>query len=380
MNYQNVYNSLIAKAKSRIVAPDCYCEIHHIVPRALGGTNDPDNLVKLTGREHFVAHMLLAKIHNGPMIIAAFLMAQHGRYTSRTYEWLKKIHSEEKRKQMLGYVASPETRRKISEKLKGRKRSNQHNTNLSKALTGRKLSKEHSDKIRLFFTGRKHSEESKKKISDSQLGEKNHRYGTTMTEEQKEIIRMKLVGIKKGPMSDETKEKLRIIKRGKAVSEETKEKLRLAITGIKRSDETKQKLSESWIARREKIRELKRLSLYVPTTRPRRSEKEINHTDRLKQLNTGRKHNKESKMNMSAAQKGKIVSEETKEKIRQTSSGQKKTIDHIQNMKDSQQIRRSYEMTNFMIETIINPPTSFIDRYKKCNHRKKIQQRSAHPH
>ena len=36
-----------------------YFEKHHIQPRSLGGSNDPENLVLLTPREHYIAHLLL---------------------------------------------------------------------------------------------------------------------------------------------------------------------------------------------------------------------------------------------------------------------------------------------------------------------------------
>ena len=36
-------------------------ESHHIVPRFAGGLNEPANLVRLTPREHFIAHRLLAR-------------------------------------------------------------------------------------------------------------------------------------------------------------------------------------------------------------------------------------------------------------------------------------------------------------------------------
>jgi hypothetical protein len=38
---------------------DGYFESHHIIPKSLGGTNDSDNLVLLTAREHYIAHLLL---------------------------------------------------------------------------------------------------------------------------------------------------------------------------------------------------------------------------------------------------------------------------------------------------------------------------------
>ena len=74
MNYFLAYQRLIAKAKAR-VCPEGYVERHHILPRALGGTDDSSNLVALTAKEHFVAHVLLAKIHGGIMWHADILMS-----------------------------------------------------------------------------------------------------------------------------------------------------------------------------------------------------------------------------------------------------------------------------------------------------------------
>jgi hypothetical protein len=64
MNYARVYQQLIefAQLRKHVVG---YSELHHIKPRSLGGTNDASNLVELTAREHFIAHMLLAKVHGG---------------------------------------------------------------------------------------------------------------------------------------------------------------------------------------------------------------------------------------------------------------------------------------------------------------------------
>jgi len=43
-------------------APLGYCEKHHITPRGLGGGDEDTNIVKLTAREHYVAHLLLTKM------------------------------------------------------------------------------------------------------------------------------------------------------------------------------------------------------------------------------------------------------------------------------------------------------------------------------
>ena len=59
MNYLKVYCNLIRKAENR----DCtegYVEKHHIFPKSIFGKND--KIVVLTGREHYIAHILLQKI------------------------------------------------------------------------------------------------------------------------------------------------------------------------------------------------------------------------------------------------------------------------------------------------------------------------------
>ena len=63
--YGKIYNSLIAKRQIEVLqkTKELYTESHHIVPRSLGGTDDSDNLVRLTAKEHFVAHCLLARMY-----------------------------------------------------------------------------------------------------------------------------------------------------------------------------------------------------------------------------------------------------------------------------------------------------------------------------
>lgn len=63
MNYQKIYNDLISRAQAREPLSE-YKETHHIIPRCMGGSDDKENLVELTGREHFIAHWLLCKIYD----------------------------------------------------------------------------------------------------------------------------------------------------------------------------------------------------------------------------------------------------------------------------------------------------------------------------
>ena len=91
MNYLKHYNLLIDKAKNRNIATKK--ESHHIVPKCIGGTDDPSNLVDLTLREHYVAHILLAKIYGGTLWHAVNLMGRKKQYTNRYYEKARIEHS-----------------------------------------------------------------------------------------------------------------------------------------------------------------------------------------------------------------------------------------------------------------------------------------------
>lgn len=61
MDYTRIYNTIIERAKTRETFG--YKERHHIIPRSLGGSDDKDNLVDLTAREHFLCHYLLTKMY-----------------------------------------------------------------------------------------------------------------------------------------------------------------------------------------------------------------------------------------------------------------------------------------------------------------------------
>ena len=60
MNYMKLYDDLILSRKNRILGDEKY-HIHHILPKSLGGDDSQDNLIKLTLKEHYIAHCLLWK-------------------------------------------------------------------------------------------------------------------------------------------------------------------------------------------------------------------------------------------------------------------------------------------------------------------------------
>ena len=64
-NYKFKYHSFIEQRLHRPIVKEQGYEIHHIIPKSLGGTNKKSNLVKLTYREHYIAHRMLVKMYKG---------------------------------------------------------------------------------------------------------------------------------------------------------------------------------------------------------------------------------------------------------------------------------------------------------------------------
>lgn len=75
MNYKKIYDNLIQRAKDRNIE-EGFHESHHIIPKSIGGSDNENNLVKLTYREHYLAHKLLVEIYpqNKSLITALWLM------------------------------------------------------------------------------------------------------------------------------------------------------------------------------------------------------------------------------------------------------------------------------------------------------------------
>ena len=148
----------------------------------------------------------------------------------------------------IGHKVSEATRKKIRDKLKGRKISEEARRN----RIGRKLSPEHRRKIGLASKGKKHSEETKRKMrgkkhtdesrrkmSEARKGEKNPMYGKRHSEEHRRKISEANKGKK---ISEEHKRKLRLANIGKKPSEETRRKIGLAHLGKKLTEEHKKKI------------------------------------------------------------------------------------------------------------------------------------------
>jgi len=220
--YKNWYNNITKSAQSRIT--DEYTETHHIVPKSLGGTEDVNNLTKLTAREHFICHWLLTKIYpdgeeHWKMINAFRMMRAENpkqqRYktkiTSRVYANIKEEYS----------------------KLQSERVSGKNNP-----MYGDKFyrSEEGKESQRMSVIGDKNGskqEQSRIKISNSKKGKNRNPF----TEEWKKNLsknhKSKQPGFN-GALSEETKEKMREKALGRKQDADTIKRKADSIRGLKR--------------------------------------------------------------------------------------------------------------------------------------------------
>ena len=165
MTYSAIYCALISKRlRNPITKDDCYVERHHIIPKSEGGSDESYNLVNLTAREHYVAHLLLAKIYKDRSMWCAVQMMVNGgrglrrfKFNSRLYEQARKRRNET-----------------ISLSMSG-----ENNPNFGKHLpkdTRRKIAKATTGRRNHFF-GKHHTEETRKRISNLNSGSNNPNFG-----------------------------------------------------------------------------------------------------------------------------------------------------------------------------------------------------------
>lgn len=176
----------ILDSRGRFACGDEYHERHHVVPRCMGGSDDEDNLIDLYAREHFIAHMMLAKENpdNRQLILAWHLMTNVKTKHQQRYC----VTPDEYEEVRLAYIQtiigdnnpskSDEVRRKKSEAIKGERN---HNYGKPRSETTRKkISEAHQGKIL--------STETRKRISESKSGENNPNYGKSFSDERRKKI------------------------------------------------------------------------------------------------------------------------------------------------------------------------------------------------
>ena len=245
--YYTWYKNIINSAQSRAEISGIYYEVHHVIPKCLGGNDLPKNLTKLTAREHFICHWLLTKCvnkHKQKINFALWNMMnlendrqQRYKITSRKYQLLKenltetfktflgKKHTAESRKKMSetrkklianGAIKVNENKEKyktIAQKRKGQKHSDETKAKIGKAHKGKTISEEQKLALSELYTGKPKSETAKKKLSN------------TLKEQYASGTRQAAKGMLGKKLTNEAKEKIRKAHTGKTVSDETKKKL-----------------------------------------------------------------------------------------------------------------------------------------------------------
>jgi len=209
--YSKTYFAITSNAKQRIT--EGYTELHHIIPQSMGGSNDKDNLVELTAREHFICHWLLIKMTEGKdrskMLYALNGMKAENRYqqryntkiTARVYEtyriehaenhsntmkgrpaWNKgrilegvelEEHRERTRNRKIDPIKQAEGQRKRVEKMTGRKQSAESSLKKSLALKGKTkgpMSEEQKQARSITMTGQKKTKSHATNVANAVLG------------------------------------------------------------------------------------------------------------------------------------------------------------------------------------------------------------------
>ena len=197
----NQYMKLTTFAKSRGLdksSLDGYYEVHHIIPRCKSGSNDEDNLVLLTYKEHVLAHMLLYASDTTEVnffrafsfMIEVYDLANFNiSIDLNVLENLKIIRSEimsgEKNP-----MKNPEIAKKVSEFKKKQKPffEGKHHTDETKKILSEKTKALGWTGEKHPMFGRKHTEEARKKMSDKLRGENHPLFGKHLKDSTKQKL------------------------------------------------------------------------------------------------------------------------------------------------------------------------------------------------
>jgi hypothetical protein len=191
---------------------------HHILPRSMNGTEDFSNLIILTHREHYIAHLILWKCYGGAMVTAFWFMqfnaSTSGKYNnkinSRQFSILREDYckicfpasTREACKKVIvgkalwnkGIPLSSEAKRKLSISLSGNKHYN-YGKHLSEE-TRKKIS--NANKGNTNFLGRHHTQESKEKQRKNKIGKSNPQFGKSPCQKNIDIHSKKVICVETG--------------------------------------------------------------------------------------------------------------------------------------------------------------------------------------
>ena len=202
MNYARIYGEFIADRRAKESALVGYVEVHHVMPRSEGGTDEGGNLVTLSATDHLFAHVLLARVYPKQRHALAMMLSnsrqKKGRELRRHFASGRAV---------LALPNAPETNAKIREALN----SPEMKAHLSAQRKGVALTEKHRTKIRDGV------------LSMADDARESHRAGSARGGSQKK--------------TEETKRRMSEAQRGHFVSADAIEKMRAAKLGKKKSPE-----------------------------------------------------------------------------------------------------------------------------------------------
>jgi len=234
MDYEKIYDDLITSRKNRELKDSENYEKHHIIPRCMGGNNKKENIVKLTYKEHFLAHMLLVKMTTG------------------------------KDKMKMGYALHRmcwANNGNQKYRITNGKQYTRVKKTIYDAISGENAS----------FYGRKHTAEAKKKVSEARKGSGNGMYGKSpwnngKTKENSDIVKKCGESIKRKYddgstdksnlgkcITDEGRRRLSDFQKGRPVSSVTRERISNSLTGRKVNPESIEKTASKLRGRKQKV-------------------------------------------------------------------------------------------------------------------------------
>ena len=234
--YTKIYYQIVDRAKSRTLE-EGYKEKHHIIPKSFGGSNNKENLVELTAREHFICHWLLVKMttdaNRAKMVYGLRMMNRYNEghqrhnniFTSRIYQYYKEEFVKEHIRRITGHTVSAETRQKLSDSQKGKKITGTHLENLRAASKNKPPVKDETrSKLREAFY-KNNAINSPESIEKRRAKRMDH----VVTDETRDKIKATLKNTyrKKGfKVKDDLPKKKPYVQKGQKRSEETKAKMR----------------------------------------------------------------------------------------------------------------------------------------------------------
>lgn len=248
MNYQRIYAAFIADRRTKeaaLSASGLYVEKHHVLPRALGGGDEPVNIIRLTPEDHFFAHLLLAKIHGGAMWYGLMAMCVD-RYGKRSAD------AGYLRRQRRSYDAA---RRGYADAVRERAARGEHHTQTDEWRNGKSLERKALAAAGLLKTQTPEGKAEMRAITNARIAAGQ---GPGQSAKSRASTAKRMTG---HVVTPEMRAKISAGNKGKVVSAESRAKLSAALKGRVMTDEMRAFKAEVCRAqvwtdeRREKVRQ-----------------------------------------------------------------------------------------------------------------------------